>query len=228
MNSVRRERATARRAVASMVALSVGAVLALSTAGPALAVEGEAPQERVLQSVDVQMAPDGTLTTIDGTIVQSSGGSEDADTSESEYAPDEVAPALPVRVMTAWRTEDGVGTDLADLDGYDGEIRIDLTVQNLTVKPQNLTYDVEGQSRQQAALVGSPLTVVAAADLGELPADSVVTAGQGPTTDATNGVLGKDQCSPGWSPTPRSARSSTRRSTPRRRRRPGSSRTPSR
>jgi trimeric autotransporter adhesin len=193
MNSVRRERATARRPVASMVALSVGAVLALSTAGPALAVEGEAPQERVLQSVDVQMAPDGTLTTIDGTIVQSSGGSEDADTSESEYAPDEVAPALPVRVMTAWRTEDGVGTDLADLDGYDGEIRIDLTVQNLTVKPQNLTYDVEGQSRQQAALVGSPLTVVAAADLGELPADSVVTAGQGPTTDATNGVLGKDQ-----------------------------------
>lgn len=194
MNSVRPERAAARRAVASMVALSTGALLALSTAGPAVAVEGEAPQERVLQSVDVQMAPDGTLTTIDGTVVQSTGEDpEDADTSDSEYAPDEVAPQLPVRVMTAWRTEDGVGTDLADLDGYDGEIRIDLTVQNLTVKPEPLTYDVEGQLREQAALVGAPLTVVAAADLGELPADSVVTAGQGPTTDATNGVLGKDQ-----------------------------------
>lgn len=178
-------------------ALAASTVTVLLTGASAQAAglgdlgQADTGSPRVLQSVEVDLAPDGTLTNIDGTVVESTSDSvEDAESTDTEYAPDEVAGQLPVRVMTAWRTEDGAGTDLADLDGYDGTVRIDLTVQNLTVRPKTLQYDVDGESSEQAALVGSPLTVVAAADLGEAPSESVVTAGTLPAADVTNGVLG--------------------------------------
>ena len=98
---------------------------------------------------------------------------------------------LPVRVLTSWRTSEGAGTDLADLQGYTGRVAIDVTVQNLTVRPEMLTYDAAGTARQQAALVGSPLTVTASTSLGDLKADRVVTDDQGSGTNVTNGVLGR-------------------------------------
>ncbi|QGN31476.1 hypothetical protein [Microlunatus sp. Gsoil 973] len=48
-----------------------------------------------------------------------------------------------------YRTDEKSGTDLRDLVGYSGRVEIDVTVQNLTVKPQNITYDVAGTSRTQ-------------------------------------------------------------------------------
>jgi len=198
MNSGLLRHGRALRTAGSVLAATTATVMLTGTAAQAAGLgdlaSAEAGSPRVLQSVDVDLAPDGTLTNIDGTVVEStSQDASDADTSDTEYAPNEVAGQLPLRVMTAWRTEDGAGTDLSDLDGYDGQVRIDLTVQNLTVRPETLQYDVDGKSREQAALVGSPLTVVAAADLGELPSESVITAGVLPSDAVTNGVLGKGE-----------------------------------
>lgn len=196
MNSGHFTRSGSLRLACGVLAASTATVLLTSTSAQAASTgdfTGDGSDNpRVLQSVDVELGADGTLTTIDGTVIESSSEDvDDAETSDQSYAPDEVAGKLPLRVMTSWRTDKGAGTDLADLAGYDGKIRLDLTVQNLTVRPQMLTYDYEGESRERAALVGAPLTVVAAADLGDIPADQVITAGTLPTDDVTNGVLGK-------------------------------------
>lgn len=92
-----------------------------------------------------------------------------------------------MRVRTAYRTADGAGTDLSEIAGYTGRVTVDVFVENLTVKPQSLTYDVAGTSRTRTALVGAPLTLSAAVSLDTGP-DSVITA----SSDAqgvTNGVL---------------------------------------
>ena len=66
-----------------------------------------------------------------------------------------------------------------------------MTVQNLTVRPEMLSYDAAGTARQQAALVGSPLTVTASTSLGDLKAERVVTDDEDTGTNVTNGVLGR-------------------------------------
>lgn len=187
---------TARRRRAGTTAAAVTTVLATATAfaGPAAAsdaAEEPAAGERVLQSVTVAMSPDGSLTRVASDVVRVDEEGE-ADSTEESWSPDEVAGELPVRMLTAWRTEDGAGTDLSDLDGYTGRVRIDLTVQNLTVRPEILEYDVDGASLSRAALVGSPLTVVAAADLGDVEPSTVVTGGPATGQDVTNGVLSQD------------------------------------
>ncbi|SDT06832.1 coiled-coil domain-containing protein [Microlunatus soli] len=151
------------------------------------------PPNRVLQSVDVQMTPDGTTTAIDGTAVSVRENASDATTQSTTYSPRDVADDLPVRVTTAYRTADRTGTDLADLAGYSGRVEIDLTVQNLTMRPQNLTYDVAGTSRSQPALVGSPLTVVASTSLPKTTPTDVITASASGDDNATNGVLSQSE-----------------------------------
>ena len=173
----------------SLVLATMGAAPA---AVPATVPTVESATERVLQSVAVTMGPDGTTTGVGSSVVRTDGSVEDAETTDESYSPQEVVGDLPVRVLTSWRTSEGAGTDLADLQGYTGRIAIDVTVQNLTVKPEVLTYDAAGTARQQAALVGSPLTITASTSLGGLKADRVVTDDQGSGTNVTNGVLGRD------------------------------------
>ena len=94
-----------------------------------------------------------------------------------------------MRVRTAYRTADGAGTDLSEIAGYTGRVTVDVFVENLTVKPQSLTYDVAGTAHTRTALVGAPLTLSAAVSLDTDP-DSVITA----SSDAqgvTNGVLSR-------------------------------------
>ncbi len=146
----------------------------------------------MLQSVDVSMGPDGATTGVGSSVVRTDGSVEDAETSDETYAPQDVVGDLPVRVLTSWRTSEGAGTDLADLQGYTGRIAIDVTVQNLTVKPEVLTYDAAGASHQQAALVGSPLTVTASTALGDLKPERVVTDDKGTGVNVTNGILGEN------------------------------------
>lgn len=67
-----------------------------------------------------------------------------------------MAGQLPARVVTARRTEDGAGTDLADLDGYDGTVRIDLTVQDLTVQWANILQVPDLDISVQPGLVTDP------------------------------------------------------------------------
>ena len=142
-----------------------------------------AEELRTLQTVQVQVGQDGTVTSITSTTVASDGSSGD----RHSYDPSKAAADLPVRVRTAYRTQDSSGTDLADLAGYTGRVTIDVTVENLTVSPQSLTYDVAGTARTQTALVGVPLTLVASTSLGAAP-QQVITAADDPA-QTTNGVL---------------------------------------
>ena len=171
--------------------VAVSAVLVSASVAPVAQADVESTSNRVLQSVSVAMSPDGTLTGVDGSLVETSGSAEDAEAQASSYAPSDVATDLPVRVLTAWRTAEGAGTDLSDLQGYSGRVAIDLTVQNLTVEPQMLQYDVDGASRSQAALVGSPLTITASAGLGDLAPATIVTDDEDSGRNVTNGVIGR-------------------------------------
>ncbi len=176
------------------VLLSAAAAPGLAIASPVVTADAAPAGQRVLQSVAVTMAPDGTLTDVSGTTVSTPSGSEEATSTEQTYSPQDVVGDLPVRVLAAYRTDEGAGTDLADLAGYTGRVEIDVTVQNLTMAPQTLTYDVDGSSRSRTALVGAPLTVVASTVLDGTDASAVVTpdtrsAGSRRAASATNGVL---------------------------------------
>ncbi len=151
------------------------------------------PPQRILQSVGVQMGPDGTMSKIDSTTVSVHENASDATTDSTAYSPQEVADDLPVRVTTAYRTGEKTGTDLSELAGYTGRIEIDITVQNLTLRPENLSYDVAGTSRTQPALVGAPLTVVGSTELAGVAPTEVITAVASSTAAATNGVLSRSE-----------------------------------
>ena len=186
-------------AIAVLVALAIAVTLAVTRPWASAKnrddVAAPAAGDRVLQSVDVTLQPNGALTRIDDTVVVARAASGRADTYTTTYDPAKVVDQLPVRVLTTYQTDKGSGTDLADLKGYTGHVTVNLQVQNLTVGSQQITYDVAGRSQTTTALVGTPLTVVASAVLpGTDPATVVTTAADSPTTassdtGSTNGVL---------------------------------------
>lgn len=155
--------------------------------------------DRLLQSVTASLGNDGSIDQLGDSVVITRASTGEFDTTSSTYDPSKAVDQLPVRVQTSYRTDRSSGTDLADLKGYSGRVSIDLTVQNLTVKPQRLSYDTGGRSRTATAMVGAPLTVVAAASLpGVDPATVVTESGDGSESadeagekDITNGVLGQ-------------------------------------
>ncbi len=147
--------------------------------------------DRLLQSVDVAIGSDGSLSQVGDTVVISRANTGAADTYDTSYDPSKIVDDLPVRVLPSYQTAQSSGTNLADLKGYTGQVTIDLTVQNLTVKPQKVSYDVAGASKTTTAMVGAPLTVVASASLAGVDPASIVTA-QTDTSDSddvTNGVV---------------------------------------
>lgn len=148
---------------------------------------GEDQPERLLQSVRVDLGADATLYGIDATNVRKiSGKKPTSDT--NDYAPGKYAGELPVRVLTSYRTARGSGADLTDLKGYDGRVRIDITVLNTTMRPERLTYDGSFGAESRYALVGVPLTVTAAAGLNKDDVARVVTTAED-GTEVTNGVV---------------------------------------
>ena len=183
-----RLRRARRRPRRSAAAVAVVTVLALIWAqGVTGGAQARAEEARSLESIDIAVSPSGAVTAVSGTTVSVSPDGRRAAAGTRTYAPRDVAKDLPVRVRTAYRTADGAGTDLSEIAGYTGRVTVDVFVENLTVKPQSLTYDVAGTSRTRTALVGAPLTLSAAVSLDAGP-DSVITA----SSDAqgvTNGVL---------------------------------------
>ena len=183
-----RLRRARRRPRRSAAAVAVVTVLALIWAqGVTGGTQARAEEARSLESIDIAVSPSGAVTAVSGTTVSVSPDGRRAAAGTRTYAPRDVAKDLPVRVRTAYRTADGAGTDLSEIAGYTGRVTVDVFVENLTVKPQSLTYDVAGTSRTRTALVGAPLTLSAAVSLDTGP-DSVITA----SSDAqgvTNGVL---------------------------------------
>ena len=185
-----RLRRARRRPRRSAAAVAVVTVLALIWAqGVTGGTQARAEEARSLESIDIAVSPSGAVTAVSGTTVSVSPDGRRAAAGTRAYAPRDVAKDLPVRVRTAYRTADGAGTDLSEIAGHTGRVTIDVFVENLTVKPQSLTYDVAGTSRTRTALVGAPLTLSAAVSLDTDP-DSVITA----SSDAqgvTNGVLSR-------------------------------------
>lgn len=172
----------ARATVAAVCAVSAGLVVGgLQSA--------QAAPQKVLQSVAVKLQRDGTVTSITSTAIRKEGDTSSDD--EKTHDPSKVGDELPIRVLTSYRLGKRSGTNLNDLKGKSGRIYIDVTVQNTTVRPTLLTYDSEAQSKTAPALVGTPLTVVASADLGETDLSQVVSSDSG-ETGATNGVLSRD------------------------------------
>lgn len=162
---------------------------ALVVAG--LQLPAVAAPTNVLQAVDVQVSGDGTLTSIDSTLVsQEADGSVSDD--EVSHDPSKTGKQLPVRVLTSYRYADSSGTDLTDLEGVDGRVYIDVTVQNTTVEPQLLSYNSDAQNKTAPALVGTPLTVVASANLGDSNLGDVVVGEPGTEERVTNGVVSRD------------------------------------
>lgn len=187
-------------AVALVLALALAALLVTKPwAGTKTRDDVAAPAagDRVLQSVDVTMQGDGSLTRVGDTVVIARASGGQADSYSTTYDPTKVVDQLPVRILTSYQTDKGSGTDLDDLEGYTGRVSINLSVQNLTVRPQEITYDSAGRSRTATAQVGAPLTVVASAALPGIDPATVVTASTDATTAAgedtgsTNGVLSR-------------------------------------
>ncbi len=185
-----RLRRARRRPRRSAAAVAVVTVLALIWAqGVTGGTQARAEEARSLESIDIAVSPSGAVTAVSGTTVSVSPDGRRAAAGTRAYAPRDVAKDLPVRVRTAYRTADGAGTDLSEIAGHTGRVTIDVFVENLTVKPQSLTYDVAGTAHTRTALVGAPLTLSAAVSLDTDP-DSVITA----SSDAqgvTNGVLSR-------------------------------------
>lgn len=184
---LRRARRRPRRSAAAVAAVTVLALIWAQ--GVTGGTQARAEEARSLESIDIAVSPSGAVTAVSGTTVSVSPDGRRAAAGTRAYAPRDVAKDLPVRVRTAYRTADGAGTDLSEIAGHTGRVTIDVFVENLTVKPQSLTYDVAGTSHTRTALVGAPLTLSAAVSLDTDP-DSVITA----SSDAqgvTNGVLSR-------------------------------------
>lgn len=180
-----------RRPFRSAVTAVLAVVLAIAwVQGVTRGTLAQAEETRSLESVDISVSSSGAITAVSGTSVSVSADGRRAKTGSETYSAPDVADQLPVRVRTAYRIGDTTGTDLSDLAGYTGRVTIDVFVENLTVKPQTLTYDVAGVSRTRTALVGAPLTLTAATTLDMGPS-SVVTAASD-AQDVTNGVLSQN------------------------------------
>ncbi|MET4540316.1 putative transcriptional regulator [Arthrobacter bambusae] len=142
---------------------------------------------KLLQSVRVGLSPAAGVQKIEGTTISVSAEG-DSSAENTTYDTAQVVGELPVRVSLQYRAGEKSGSDLAELKGHTGPVEINLTLENLTVKPQTIQYDAAGQARSDTALVGAPLTIAASTKLPGIRADDV-TPGSADGTTGTNGVL---------------------------------------
>ncbi|RBY95919.1 hypothetical protein DQ237_12325 [Blastococcus sp. TF02-8] len=172
--------------------MTAGATVVLLGGGAAMApiVFAEEAPQRALQAVTVELASDGAVTGLTSALVSRGEDGEDPTTRTTALNPAEHAGDLPVRVTTSWRHDGRVGTDLADVEGVDGRVEINVTVQNLTGRPERFRYDANGVARESYEIVTTPMTVVASA---VLPGDGAATLvrPQAAATEpgTTNGVI---------------------------------------
>lgn len=168
------------------IIVSLG-LMATTSCTPTPEPEPVANPVKLLQNVHVGLSSAAGVETLKGnTISVSATGSSSS--VETTYDVPKVLGELPVRLSTQYRAGTQSGSDLSDLQGHSGQIEIDLTLENLTVKPQLISYDAAGESRSETALVGAPLTIAAATTLTGVRADNV-TVGSADGTTGTNGVL---------------------------------------
>ncbi|WP_041767688.1 hypothetical protein [Leifsonia xyli] len=128
-----------------------GAALLALLAGCVPTADAPDSSSRVLQSVHVALTSDGSVRAIDGKAVYLGAESQETTSTETSYRAEEVVDDLPVRVITQYRTDKGSGSDLSDLKGYTGRLELSVAVENLTVAPRSVSYDVTGSQRTSPA-----------------------------------------------------------------------------
>lgn len=168
------------------VLVSLGMV-ATASCTPPPAPEPVSNPVKLLQSVRVGLSPAAGVQSIDGTTISVSAAG-DSSAQDTKYDTAQVVGELPVRLSLQYRAGEKSGSDLTELQGHTGPVEINLTLENLTVKPRAIEYDAAGQSRSDTALVGAPLTIAASTKLDGVRADDI-TAGSGDGGTGTNGVL---------------------------------------
>ncbi len=166
--------------------VAVSAVVALTLAGCTADQRQVDDPSRLLQTVDTTLTPNGSVRAISDTTIAVGADGSSSTTTDHDVA--KAAGDLPLRITTQYTTTKRSGTDLSDLDGYSGRVEVDLTIENLTVRSKNLTYDVAGSSRTTPALVGAPFSVAASTVLPGVAPDRIVTQGVDGGA-ATDGVV---------------------------------------
>lgn len=141
----------------------------------------------VLQNVNIQMGRDGEVSSIESTNIYVNDKDRTSSSSNVQFKPKDVVNDLPVRVSLQYSTERGSGTNLNDLNGYSGKITIKVTVENLTVKTEDVTYDASGTSRTSPAPVGTPFSIAASTVLSGSPTQVITTPDA--ADSSTNGVV---------------------------------------
>lgn len=153
--------------------VAVTGALALVLSGCTADQDQVTDPSRVLQTVDTTLTTNGAVNAISDTTISVAGKRSSSKTVDHDVK--DAAGDLPLRITTQYTTDKRSGTDLADLEGYSGRVEIDVTVENLTVRSQDLTYDVAGASRSTPALVGAPFSIAASTVLDGVAPDRIVT-----------------------------------------------------
>lgn len=160
------------RRVARVLSVVTAAAI-LATTGCSALGGGSEDTTRVLQSVAVKVGGNGAIAAVDSSAVFLDEATGLSRSETVAYETRDVVADLPVRVSTSYRTDEGVGQNLADLDGYDGHVEIRVELENLTVTPMELQFDAAGQSRTSPALVGTPLSIAASTVLADIAPENL-------------------------------------------------------
>ena len=180
-----------RVSLAVLVALTGVGVMAL-----AIPTTSQASVADAVQVVAVNLGPDAGVGGLESrTAVRDKDGKVTTSTTPLDANRD--AADLPVKVSVAYWLGDKTGTNLSDIAGQSGRVTIKVTVQDLTAKAQEVGYDFDGSRYRQNALVGVPLTVVMATNLGQPDNATIVVDPQAASAAdsewVTNGTVGRNK-----------------------------------
>ena len=143
----------------------------------------------VLQNVNLKLASNGNVSAIDTNNIYVNEQEHKSSSKTINFEVKDVINDVPVRVSTQYQSSKGTGTNLKDLNGYSGELTIKVTVENLTLKSQEVSYDAGGTKRTNQALVGVPFTVAGSVSLDNVKSNQIITSGDKTDDSATNGVI---------------------------------------
>ena len=143
----------------------------------------------VLQNVNLKLASNGNVSAIDTNNIYVNEQEHKSSSKTINFKVKDVINDVPVRVSTQYQSSKGTGTNLKDLNGYSGELTIKVTVENLTLKSQVVSYDAGGTKRTNQALVGVPFTVAGSVSLDNVKSNQIITSGDKTDDSATNGVI---------------------------------------
>ena len=143
----------------------------------------------VLQNVNLKLASNGNVSAIDTNNIYVNEQEHKSSSKTINFKVKDVINDVPVRVSTQYQSSKGTGTNLKDLNGYSGELTIKVTVENLTLNSQEVSYDAGGTKRTNQALVGVPFTVAGSVSLDNVKSNQIITSGDKTDDSATNGVI---------------------------------------